>query len=156
MFSIIGVHDTLVMVLIESGLSKEYIEQMDIPGRDVVKAFKENKEEDLFKFEFPRNYSEDIYITHEDGSKTLIEKEFFYYEPMQHITNFLNQLLIMNLERETKLREELMRLEITQHKLEKIDRNMKINNYSLDELKLKIHSIQKSYRELLEIAKPLL
>ena len=27
---------------------------------------------------------------------------------------------------------------------------MKINNYSLDELKLKIHSIQKSYRELLE------
>lgn len=120
MFSIIGVHDTLVMVLIESGLSKEYIEQMDIPGRDVVKAFKENKEEDLFKFEFPRNYSEDIYITREDGSKTLIEKEFLYYEPMQHITNFLNQLLIMNLERETKLREELMRLEITRHKLEKL------------------------------------
>lgn len=27
---------------------------------------------------------------------------------------------------------------------------MKINDYSLDELKLKIHSIQKSYRELLE------
>lgn len=27
---------------------------------------------------------------------------------------------------------------------------MKINNYSLDELKLKIYSIQKSYRELLE------
>ena len=27
---------------------------------------------------------------------------------------------------------------------------MKINNYSLDELKLKIHNIQKSYRELLE------
>ena len=120
MFSIMGVHDTLVMVLIESGLSKEDIEQMGIPGRGVVKAFKENKEEDLFKFKFLRNYSEDIYITHEDGSKTLIEKEFLYYEPMQHITNFLNQLLIMNLERETKLREELMRLEITRHKLEKL------------------------------------
>ena len=39
---------------------------------------------------------------------------------MQHITNFLNQLLIMNLERETKLREELIRLEITRHKLEKL------------------------------------
>ena len=120
MFSIMGVHDTLVMVLIESGLSREDIEHIDIPGRDVVKAFKENKEEDLFKFEFPRNYSEDIYITHEDGSKTLIEKEFLYYEPMQHITNFLNQLLIMNLERETKLREELMRLEITRHKLKEL------------------------------------
>ena len=41
MFSIIGVHDTLVMVLIESGLSKEYIEQMDIPGRDVEKTRRE-------------------------------------------------------------------------------------------------------------------
>ena len=120
MFSIIGVHDTLVMVLIESGLSKEDIEQIDIPGRDVVKAFKENKEEDLFKFEFPRNYSEDIYINHEDGSETLIEKEFLYYEPMQHITNFLNQLLIKNLEREVKLRAELLQLELIRHKLENI------------------------------------
>jgi hypothetical protein len=120
MVSIIGVHDTLVMVLIESGLSKEYIEQMDIPGRDVVKAFKENKEEDLFKFEFPRNYSEDIYITHEDGSETLIEKEFLYYEPMQHITNFLNKLLINNLEQEIKLKEELLKLQIIRRKLEKI------------------------------------
>ena len=65
-------------------------------------------------------YEGDIYITYKDDSQNIIEKEFFHYGPLQYTAMFLNQALIMNLERETKLREELMRLETTRHKLKEL------------------------------------
>lgn len=120
MFSIMKVHDMLVMVLKDLGFSNEDIKYMNLPGSDVVKAFKENRNEVLSKFRFSESWEGDIYVTYKDDSQTIIEKEFFHYRPLQYTAVFLNQALIMNLERETKLREELMRLEITRHKLEEL------------------------------------
>ena len=120
MFSIIKLHDTLVMVLKDLDFSNEDIRYMNLPGSDVVKAFKENRNEVLSKFRFSESWEGDIYITYKYDSQTIIEKEFFHYGPLQYTAVFLNQALIMNLERETKLREELMRLEITRHKLKEL------------------------------------
>lgn len=120
MFSIIKLHDTLVMVLKDLDFSNEDIKYMNLPGSDVVKAFKENRNEVLSKFRFSESWEGDIYITYKDDSQNIIEKEFFHYGPLQYTAVFLNQALIMNLERETKLREELMRLEITRHKLKEL------------------------------------
>ena len=39
---------------------------------------------------------------------------------MEYTAVILNQLLLYNLERETKLREELIRLEIIRHKLKEL------------------------------------
>lgn len=120
MFSIIELHDTLAMVLKDLGFSNEDIKYMNLPGSDVVKVFKENRNEVLSKFRFSESWEGDIYVTYKDDSQTIIEKEFFHYGPLQYTAIFLNQALIMNLERETKLREELMRLEITRHKLKEL------------------------------------
>ena len=117
MFSIMKKHDMLVTVLKDLGFSNEDIKYMNLPGSDVVKAFKENRNEVLSKFVFSESWEGDIYITRKDYSKSIIEKEFFRYEPIQYTAVVLNQLLLDNLERETKLREELVRLEIIRHKL---------------------------------------
>lgn len=99
MFSIIKLHDTLVMVLKDLDFSNEDIRYMNLPGSDVVKAFKENRNEVLSKFRFSESWEGDIYVTYKDGSQTIIEKEFFHYGPLQYTAVFLNQALIMNLER---------------------------------------------------------
>ena len=120
MFSIMKVHDTLVMVLKDLGFSNEDIKYMNLPGSNVAKAFEENRNEVLSKFRFSENADGDIYVTRKDYSKAIIEKEFFRYEPIQYTAVVLNQLLIYNLDRETRLREELMRLEIIRHKLKEL------------------------------------
>ena len=120
MFSIMKVHDTLEMVLKDLGFGNEDIKYMNLPGSDIVKAFKENRNEVSSKFIFSENADGDIYVTRKDYSKAIIEKEFFYYKPIEYTAVVLNQLLIDNLKRETRLREELMRLEITRHKLKEL------------------------------------
>ncbi len=120
MFSIMERHDMFEIVLKDLGFSNEDLKCMNLPGSDVVKAFKENRNEVSSKFRFSESWEGDIYVTYKDGSQTIIEKEFFHYGPLQYTAVFLNQALIMNLERETKLREELMRLEITRYKLEEL------------------------------------
>lgn len=119
MFSIIKLHDTLVMVLKDLDFSNEDIKYMNLPGSDVVKAMKEGVEVSS-KFAFSKNWDGDVYIICKDGSTTIIEKGFFYKEPKQYIADFLNQLLIKNLEREVKLRVELLQLELIHHKLEEL------------------------------------
>ena len=110
-------HDMLEMVLKDLGFSNEDIKYMNLPGSDVVKAFKENKNEVSSKIRFSESTDGDIYVTRKEYSENIIEKEFFRYKPMQYAAVFLNQALIENLERETKLREELLRLEIIRRKL---------------------------------------
>lgn len=120
MFSIMERHNIFEMVLKDLGFSNEDLKCMNLPGSDVVKAFKENRNEVLSKFRFSENADGDIYVTRKDYSKAIIEKEFFYYKPMEYTAVILNQLLLYNLERETKLREELIRLEIIRHKLKEL------------------------------------
>ena len=120
MFSIMEMHDMLVTVLKDLGFSNEDIKYMNLPGSDVVKAFEENRNEVSSKFRFSESADGDIYVTRKDYSETIIEKEFFLYKPIQYTAVVLNQLLIDNLERETKLREELVRLEIIRHKLKEL------------------------------------
>ena len=120
MFSIIELHDTLAMVLKDLGFSNEDIKYMNLPGSDVVKAFKENRNEVSSKIRFSESTDGDIYVTRKEYYENIIEKEFFRYKPIQYAAVFLNQALIENLERETKLREELLRLEIIRHKLKEL------------------------------------
>ena len=120
MTTIMRQHDMLEMVLKDLGFSNEDIKYMNLPGSDVVKAFKENKNEVSSKFRFSENADGDIYVTRKDYSKYIVEKEFFRYKPIQYIGVFLNQALLGNLEREAKLREELMQLEIIRHKLKEL------------------------------------
>lgn len=120
MSSIMERYHTFKMILEDLGFSKEDLKYMNLPGSDVVKAFEENRNEVSSKFRFSESWEGDIYVTRKDYSKAIIEKEFFYYKPMEYTAVILNQLLLYNLERETKLREELIRLEIIRHKLKEL------------------------------------